>query len=453
MSASGAGTHGLHELFSAFTGAVVITDSARVITYVNESTELLFGYDEGELMGQSTALLYADEAEFRRMGRERFNPELDRPFSHTLVRYRHKDGSRFRGNALGGPIRGPTGEVEGFVGIIRPATLVERAVDVLQRIHEITSSSSLELDLQVELVLGLGAEHFGLDQGLATRLEGDELVVTHCVDPTGRLSPGLRLPLPQSCCQLSLQERGPLGIYALERSQRRPEALHEALGAGAYLGCPVLVDGHIHGTLAFHGSQALLPFHEDDRGLVRLFSHWLGHAIAQDRYREQLTRLATYDDLTGLLNRRVALERLTWLRAQALRSDLPLTVLVFDLDHFKGINDRFGHAVGDRVLGAVARAATGAVRAVDEVARVGGEEFLVMLPDTPVQGALEVHRRLAEAFEAIEIAELPELPTITASFGAACLRGEESMDELLSRADAALYAAKSSGRARLKRAP
>lgn len=452
MTLSPTGSLGLHDLFSSFTGAVVIADRERRITYVNAAAEATFGYDSEELLGKPTTVLYADEEEYLRLGRERYSTEITGASGRSLVRYRHRDGAVFRGSTLGGPIRDPSGEVRGFVGIIRSASVPERAVEVLQQVQEITASSSLDFDTRVNLLLEICSEHFDLPLGIVSRIEGEDYTVTHCVDPTGGVQPGNIFPLSGTYCSLTLAADGPLGFHYASRSEHRHHPCYAAFGLEAYLGCPVVVDGAVYGTLNFSRPEASRPFNADDRALIRLIAHWLGNAIAQKRYRDELVRLATYDDLTGLLNRRVAMERLTWLRAQARRSELPLSVLLFDLDRFKRINDTLGHAAGDEVLRAVSAACSGVVRAVDHVARLGGEEFLIVLPDTPLEGAVQLHARIRGALADIDIPGLAELQRVTASFGAASLQGEESIDELLSRADDALYRAKEGGRDRVERA-
>ena len=159
----------------------------------------------------------------------------------------------------------------------------------------------------------------------------------------------------------------------------------------------------------------------------------------------ELAALATEDPLTGLLNRRAFLRAAERDRALAARTGAPLSVVMLDLDHFKAINDRYGHAVGDEVLRATAAALTGASRKTDRVARLGGEEFVLWLPDTPAAGAAlladKVRARLAE------IAVPGFDGRLTASAGVAAFTGE-SLTDLLRRADAALYRAKDLGRNR-----
>ncbi len=163
-------------------------------------------------------------------------------------------------------------------------------------------------------------------------------------------------------------------------------------------------------------------------------------------------RLATFDELTGLYNRRVLMERLGVEVERSKRFGPPLTVLMLDLDHFKQINDSYGHPTGDEVLRNVGRIVRGKLRLVDLAGRYGGEEFCILLPETPQSGGL----KFAEALRG-EIAQFRhcfgnELLSMTASFGLATLNRGDGFDEstLLKIADDALYRAKRNGRNRVE---
>jgi len=167
----------------------------------------------------------------------------------------------------------------------------------------------------------------------------------------------------------------------------------------------------------------------------------------------ELARLAAVDPLTGLRNRRAIEQHLSDSLSAARRHDLPLTLLVLDIDHFKTFNDRLGHQQGDAVLAHIARVLDGALRAEDAIGRWGGEEFLAVLPGTDEEGALSVTERLREALAADQPAETRahNLP-VTITIGLAEW-SEDSIGELVSRADAALYLGKAAGRDRVHASP
>jgi diguanylate cyclase (GGDEF)-like protein len=157
-------------------------------------------------------------------------------------------------------------------------------------------------------------------------------------------------------------------------------------------------------------------------------------------------RDATHDALTGLANRRRVDARLAFEEARMQRHAGPLSVLMLDLDHFKRVNDEYGHAAGDAVLAAAARALADELRAVDLGARFGGEEFLAVLPDTPLDDGMRVAERVRRRIAALRVAHGAATITVTVSIGVAQMHAGESVGELLARVDAALYRAKRDGR-------
>ncbi len=180
------------------------------------------------------------------------------------------------------------------------------------------------------------------------------------------------------------------------------------------------------------------------RGLIRHKRH-----IEQLRnVRSRTVSLAVIDSLTGLYNRRYLDSHLAALAERHAAEGKPLAVAVVDIDHFKAINDTHGHAVGDEVLCDVARVLERNIRASDLVARQGGEEFVVVMPNTDTAGAELVASRLRR-----KIADMPTRSPVTVSIGVAATRAHgDTPDRLLKRADDALYEAKRGGRNQVMRA-
>lgn len=171
---------------------------------------------------------------------------------------------------------------------------------------------------------------------------------------------------------------------------------------------------------------------------------------AQALEREVWKALATVDPLTGLANRQTMRSQLTGERDRAIRQHLPLTLALTDIDHFKKVNDTFGHAEGDNVLRAVAGVLRSAVRPYDVVYRYGGEEFLVCLPGTNTETGLLVLDRIRQAIEALSLtSEKGEPIPVTATFGLAEVDADTSVDDAIEHADKALYDGKRSGRNRV----
>jgi len=163
--------------------------------------------------------------------------------------------------------------------------------------------------------------------------------------------------------------------------------------------------------------------------------------------------MAVQDPLTGLSNRRALFDQFAHEMARARRTGEVLSVCVMDLDHFKQINDRHGHAAGDTVLVRVANLLRECLRETDRIGRIGGEEFVLVLPDTGHEGAEKVIERCRAALVGTPVMlDVGEPLTVSASFGVVtALAGEQATEsQLVSRADDALYLAKKRGRNRVE---
>lgn len=175
---------------------------------------------------------------------------------------------------------------------------------------------------------------------------------------------------------------------------------------------------------------------------------------AQIRNEKHLAHLAMFDPLTQLANRRVILERADHEVERYRRYGRPVALLIADVDDFKRVNDRFGHDVGDSVLVAVAKTCAAALRASDEFGRVGGEEFLGVLPETDMAGAALIAERLRQAVERVEIVIQGVRVRVTISIGVGGADGDDATASgVLKRADQALLRAKAAGKNRVVVAP
>ena len=161
---------------------------------------------------------------------------------------------------------------------------------------------------------------------------------------------------------------------------------------------------------------------------------------------ERIESIAVHDDLTGLYNRRFLVEFLGREMARTQRSGSAFSICLFDIDHFKSINDSFGHAAGDAVLKYFGEVAGTGMRGADILGRLGGEEFLVVLPDTDIPGAVNSAERIRKAVEASNFPGLPAGRQVTVTVGVARSAANEGYSALLARADRALYQGKAAGR-------
>jgi len=169
------------------------------------------------------------------------------------------------------------------------------------------------------------------------------------------------------------------------------------------------------------------------------------------RQNKRLDELGRTDALTGLANRRQCLALVESELARHRRNGRPAVLVILDIDHFKSINDRYGHPIGDEVLCKVAKVLLESSRKSDSVARYGGDEFVIMLPETTLRGAEEASRRIRAKLEAVSFERAPDLHC-TVSLGAAEASAQMDVDAWVRQADDALYRAKLAGRNRFEAA-
>jgi diguanylate cyclase (GGDEF)-like protein len=164
-----------------------------------------------------------------------------------------------------------------------------------------------------------------------------------------------------------------------------------------------------------------------------------------ERY-EAMNDLSLTDTLTGVANRRLLTKKIEEEIERVKRVERAFSVILLDIDHFKRVNDQFGHNAGDEVLRRMAQHIKGRIRKIDCISRWGGEEFVVLLPDTPVQSAGKLAEELRESISSLEI---PDVGSITASLGVAAYQNGDTMESLISKADRQMYLAKELGRNRV----
>jgi len=234
---------------------------------------------------------------------------------------------------------------------------------------------------------------------------------------------------------------------APERERAARMALGEAdpsVGSAEFTCFPMIIAGTPVGVLAIAVDP---PVQDQQRRIMTAVAALLAVSLKNAQLFREVHENSVRDALTGCFNRRHALEVIDAELRRARRSQMPLSMVMFDLDHFKRINDRYGHLAGDAVLAAVGRRMKAVLRGSDMKCRYGGEEFLLLLPDTPLSGA----HRVAETLRA-ELHDHPvnfndERITVTASFGVTTITpGEVDPMTIMARADRALYRAKQEGR-------
>ncbi|TDR80758.1 sensor domain-containing diguanylate cyclase [Paludibacterium purpuratum] len=233
-------------------------------------------------------------------------------------------------------------------------------------------------------------------------------------------------------------------------------ALWDSLGPQASLSglracwsTPIFTADHqLLGTLAIYYDTPRSPTPAELRLIYRC-SHIAAISLQRNLHESQLYLLATQDGLTQLFNRRHFIESAERHLSQAKRYQRPVAVMMMDLDHFKTINDHYGHAVGDRVLGLFSSLCRRCLRVTDVIGRLGGEEFAAFLPDTTLIEARQIAERLRQQVAQTELTHESLVIHFQVSIGIAVMQANENLDVMLGHADKLLYQAKSLGRNRI----
>jgi len=216
----------------------------------------------------------------------------------------------------------------------------------------------------------------------------------------------------------------------------------------------ITVPNKIFEALVLQKSQKELPV-EVSLSSVNIDNKWIAIGIIRDisqrrALERKLRQMATHDTLTGLINRREIMQQLHHEILRFHRYHSPITLFFIDIDHFKSINDKYGHQIGDDTLVDCANKMHSLMRENDIVGRYGGEEFLVILPETPVGKAYELAERLRSNISHKSNVENKMVPYYTISIGIAELHDDKmSIDAFINLADMAMYKAKQSGRNRI----
>ncbi len=244
--------------------------------------------------------------------------------------------------------------------------------------------------------------------------------------------------------------RRPLLVSDAER-ELRPQPPRRRYRTGSFMALPLFTDGQGLGVLTFADRADLQPFDRADLTMARAMAApaalGLGSAKLAMKAKD-LAHAAAVDPLTALFNRRYFETRIDEEIQRARRYGLDLALLVIDADDFKTLNDALGHLVGDRVLRAMSDTLRRSVRAFDVCTRFGGEEFAILMPGSTAGSALQSAERIRQRIEHYQFDPLLIPPAMhpTISVGVAVLTGASSAQDLIARADRALYAAKAAGK-------
>jgi diguanylate cyclase (GGDEF)-like protein len=328
----------------------------------------------------------------------------------------------------------------------------KREQEILYRASQ-SFSTALTQDAVMEVGLAAAAEIAPHDFAAITEYQPDgrRHVVKRAVGEQGLVLQGLRFRDNTSLTAMVVKNRHYLPYRGDFDSKQQVLFTKKARlkGMESLLVLPLVVREETIGTLIV-AAKAPAAFSRSVRETLQALGNQLAVSLANARAVRQLEELATTDGLTGCLNKRAFLTELSQKLMAAERFGRKLSLIVTDLDHFKGVNDTYGHATGDRVLQELGRVLKRMKRETDLVARFGGEEFCVLCEETDSRGAELLAERVREELAGTELqTELGAL-RVTASLGVATFPDHaKSAEELFAQGDKALYQAKNQGRNRV----
>jgi diguanylate cyclase (GGDEF)-like protein/PAS domain S-box-containing protein len=408
--------HQLRVLLEAAPLAIVTMTVEGVVTSWNPAAERLFGWTAAEAIGRF--LPYVTEE-----SRPEFQALVARMLQtgeaqHVTRRRMRKDGALIQIDIATTPFLDEHGEVRGILSLLEDVTERKRADEAMRLseesfrrlIERAPMGISITREGQFLYVNGAFVALLGHDDAAA--LVGRP--VLDVVHPDARAEVADRLARAAAGEALPVRDERLLDRQGQEVVVERTDM-----------------------ALSFQGQPVVVTIVRDVTEERRLQASLLLSERAAARV----------DPLTGLLNRRGFDELVAREIARADREGTPIGFVMFDIDHFKAVNDRFGHATGDRVLRGVARAVAAALRASDVAIRWGGEEILAMLPATNTEGALRMAERVRRLVERLIV---EDAPSVTVSAGVAERAPGELVEAVITRADERLYEAKDAGRNRVR---
>jgi diguanylate cyclase (GGDEF)-like protein len=311
-----------------------------------------------------------------------------------------------------------------------------RELDRLAETQHAIATSEFDLDAVLTTVVQEARRLTSGDAAVVEMPDGEDLVY-RAASGTAESHVGLHLPAEGAISGLALRTGETLVCDDSETDERVDVEVCRRVGARSLVVLPLRHDAQTAGVLKVY-SERPRAFRPEHVRVLTLLADMIGSALARAELLERLNQLALTDELTGLPNRRSWYDHLEHALARARRSAAPLSLVVLDLNGFKQVNDRHGHAAGDRLLRTASACWSSALRDSDLLGRIGGDEFAVILEQTDEATAARIAARLEESMPAGEVA---------AAIGVATWNRLEDAAGLLSRADVAMYEQKNeSGR-------
>jgi diguanylate cyclase (GGDEF)-like protein len=290
-----------------------------------------------------------------------------------------------------------------------------------------------------------------VDRVAVTVVEGNDVVV-RAVSEDGAVLPGTEIDLRFSLTWRAWQTGRTLTLHAPDAMGSDAIAALFRQGYRTVVITPMIANGVLMGSLNLSSRRAD-AFDAEDLLRAEALGRWIGSQLLIRKYGREMERLAMQDPMTGIPNRRAFLTEAEARMSVFLRNGTGFSLVIFDIDHFKRVNDRFGHEAGDIVLQRTAALVREELPPELLLARIGGEEFAFLLSDSAVEAAIAMAERCRMAIAATVFRSGRRSLFVSASFGCAVTQiGDMAVSDVLRRADKALYAAKAAGRNRVCRA-
>ena len=329
----------------------------------------------------------------------------------------------------------------------------ERAIaahgEQIRRLYMVAAAKGDSLDSQIDGALNLGIELFDWDQGYVTRINQQAIEVLNAVGES-TVKKGNIYPLNIALTHYLQDGRDHLFIQDMDAPQWHDDPARLSAPWRSYFAVPLMVSGQLYGALSFASRVPRdEPLSSNERDMAQLMGLFVSTALERAAQNERIEMLAFNDALTGLPNRVLFNDRIEQTIATARRYDRGFAVMFVDVDKFKHINDRFGHAVGDSALREVAHRLRITTRESDTVSRFGGDEFVILQPvvDGPSDAA-DLARKLNAAMqEPVVVDGVPHKVHVSMGISLFPTDGQ-TIEALMEASDRALYRAKKEGRNR-----
>ena len=485
----------LEHVLNSSPDAIGIVNQRGKFTRWNKMAEEIFGYRFEELKDRSFYELYADKNEMERMLARLREQDYVRRYEMDMKR---KDGSFFPSSLSISILRDHSGEVTGSICVARDITQTRKRMAEINEVNkhlqaEILDRERMEDAIQEsnEKLKSLVLEYGQHNQEITLLNEMSDLLQAclDCEEAHQAIAKFLPRLFPDDSGAMYMMNRNQLTAVAswgeslISEPVFAPDAcwalrrgeVHEVGGdrpslpcthlsqelQGATLCVPLTAQGVNLGLLFLQvdrehtleiWEQPTTPVSEPKQRRAITVAKQISLSVANIQLRDSLRRQATRDPLTGIYNRRYLDDTLERELLRAKRKDTMISIIMVDIDLFKGINDSFGHEAGDTVLTVVAKSLKTGVRGEDVVCRYGGEEFILVLPEASTENARERAEHLRERIAQLEIEHDEKvLQKITASFGVATFPDHgHTIEEVIKAADTAMYRAKARGRNRVE---